>query len=123
MGSKGDKYSHTNTILNGESTIVVNGILSECLQKMGIYWRIINVIPEKNLLGIVMKINKYVILIEVFTSVVAVILAIKLSSRIIRSIELMKKKLRNFGTNNEVTLTFIDNAEDDIWELEKHTMK
>jgi two-component system sensor histidine kinase YesM len=85
---------------------------------LGVKWKIISVVSEKKLFGIISAINSIVLNIEIIISVIAIFLAMYISFNITRPLAKLKNKLDLIG-KGKPSLLFSEKANDEIEALEQ----
>jgi two-component system sensor histidine kinase YesM len=92
--------------------------LTDRLENLGVKWKIISVLSEKKLFGIISEINGIVLNIEIISSIIAVFLALYISFNITRPLAKLKTKLDLIG-KGKLSLSFSQKADDEIAVLEQ----
>jgi two-component system, sensor histidine kinase YesM len=113
-----DQFTHFSARYKGEDSIFAISRFNDRLQRLYCDWEIVSVISQANLFEIVKKINQYVVIIGIAMSFLAVIMSIIISSQIVGPIRLLMDKLKSFGRDREIKLSFLKNTGNEIWELE-----
>ncbi|HBE77304.1 MAG TPA: sensor histidine kinase [Firmicutes bacterium] len=103
---------------NQKWSIIAIYQLTSRLEFLGIRWKIISVVSEKKLFGIISAINSIVLNIEIIISIIAVFLALYISFNITRPLAKLKNKLDLIG-KGKPSLLFSENANDEIEALEQ----
>lgn len=92
--------------------------LTNRLEYLGVKWKIVSVVSEKKLFGIISDINRFVLNIEIIISIIAVFLALYISFNITKPLAKLKNKLDLIG-KGKPSLLFSENANDEIQALEQ----
>jgi Predicted signal transduction protein with a C-terminal ATPase domain len=87
------EYSYQTIRNNNKWFILAIHQISDRLKSLGVNWKIVSVISEVKLFGIITDINKFILTIEIVMSVLAVFLALYLSFNITKSLARLKGKL------------------------------
>lgn len=112
-------FDHFSRKIENKNSIIAVSRFDEQLKRLGCNWMIVSVISEEKLFEIMQRINRYVIIIEVIMSLVAIIISVKISSQIAGPLRRLKNKLKSFGKDNVINLSLYNKTGDEIWELEK----
>lgn len=112
-------FEHFSSNMDGKPSIMAISKFYEQLQRLGCNWKIVSVIPQDKLFELMDRINTYVFIIEIIMSLAAILISIKISSQIVGPIKLLQDKLKDFGKNNVISLSFFEKTGNEIWELEK----
>ncbi|HBF38690.1 MAG TPA: hypothetical protein DDW50_15405 [Firmicutes bacterium] len=103
---------------NQKRSIIAIHKLTSRLENLGIQWKIISVVSEKKLFGIISAINSIVVNIEIIMSIIAIFLAMYISFNITRPLEKLKNKLDRIG-KGKLSLIFSEKPNDEIEVLEQ----
>lgn len=104
--------------LGGKNVILTIYQFGEHLKSLGVNWKIVTVIPEKELFNVISEINKYVFIISVLMVTIALLAAVYISLNITRKVAKLKKKVKAFGKNDTIVALNVRTG-DEIWELDK----
>lgn len=103
---------------NQKKSIIAVHRLTRRLENLGVNWKIISVVSEKKLFGIISEINSIVLNIEIIISIIAIFLAMYISFNITRPLAKLKSKLDLIG-KGKPSLLFSEKAKDEIALLEQ----
>ena len=90
-------FSYKQVHYNGKPVILAISQFNDNLKSIGINWKIISIISEKQLFGAIAGINRIVLIIGSVILMVAILLAVYVSFRITESVAGLKHKLDVFG--------------------------
>lgn len=103
---------------NQTRTIIAIHRLTSRLENLGLQWKIISVISEKKLFGIISAINGIVLNIEIIMSIIVILLAMYISFNITHPLAKLKGKLDLIG-KGKPSLLFSKGSNDEIEALEQ----
>lgn len=112
-------FDHYIANYEGEKSIFAISRFGGTLQSIGCDWQTVSIISQEKLFERFEKINLYVLIIGTVMSLITILILTQISFKITEPIQLLKSKLKEFGKNNTIKLSFIKKNEDEIWELEK----
>ncbi len=112
------KFDYKIVNYNKKKSIIAVHRLTSRLENLGVNWKIISVVSEKKLFGIISEINSIVLNIEIIISMIAIFLAMYISFNITRPLAKLKNKLDLIG-KGKPSLLFSEKANDEIELLEQ----
>lgn len=94
------KFDYKFTTFDEEPAIVAAHEFDKRIEDIGIEWRLVSVINEKRLNGVLDKVNVYILLIDVVLLIVALFVSFYISSRISKPLANLKKAIKKLGPSN-----------------------
>ena len=103
-------FSYRRAHYQGQPVILAISKFNNRLKSLGINWRMISVISEKEFFQVMARINQIVLLIGISILIGAVFLAIYISFKVTKSVARLKYRLDKFGTE-QVRRPFLQSSE------------